>query len=203
MKRILTIDPRIKTKTKDLPIDLPHIIRVNEFTEAAAKTFAEDMQKAHELRQHIIPVVIDSYGGMVDALIAMISEIQHSEVPVATICQGKAMSCGSVLLSCGAEGYRYIDPYSRIMIHDVSDMTFGKTEEIKADVAETDRLSKLIFHLMAKNCGQQKNFFLEEIHKRAHAEWYLTPTQAKKLNLVNHIKVPSFKIDVRVETEFG
>jgi len=203
MKRILTIDPRIKTKFKDLPLDLPLIILVNEFNESSAKKFSEDMQKAHELKQHIIPIVIDSYGGMVDSLISMISEIQSSEITVATICQGKAMSCGSVLLSCGEEGYRYIDPNSRVMIHDVKNMVSGKNEEIKAEATETDRLSRMVFHLMAKNCGQEKTFFLDEIHRRAHSEWYLTANQAKKINLVNHIKIPSFKIDVRVETEFG
>jgi len=203
MKRILTIDPRIKSKTKAELLDLPTIVWVNEFNESAAKKFSEDMQNAHERKQHIIPVVIDSYGGAVDSLVTMISEIQSAEVPVATICQGKAMSCGSVLLSCGTEGYRYIDPNSRVMIHDVSNSTWGKTEEIKADAAETDRLSKLIFQMMAKNCGHEKNYFLEEIHKRGHAEWYLTPAQAKRINLVNHVKVPSFRIDVRVEAEFG
>jgi len=203
MKNLLTIDPRLKLKKNDVPMDLPVVIHVNEFKEASAKTFSLDMQKAHQSGQPIIPIVIDSYGGQVDALIHMISEIQNAEVPVATICQGKAMSCGSILLSFGTEGHRYCDVNSRIMIHDVSNMAAGKNEEIKAEASETDRLNKMIFNMMDKNCGQDRNFFSKEIHEKGHAEWYLTAQQAKKLNLINFIRVPTLRTSVEVTVEFG
>lgn len=41
---------------------------------------------------------------------SMVSDIKHSRIPVATIVQGKAMSCGAILFSCGEEGMRYMDP---------------------------------------------------------------------------------------------
>ena len=77
MKRLIKCDPRIIQKKNEL-LEPPVIVRVNEFTESSAKTFAEDMQRAHEAGQPIIPVVIDSYGGMVDSLIAMVSEIESA-----------------------------------------------------------------------------------------------------------------------------
>jgi ATP-dependent Clp protease protease subunit len=198
MKRIFNCDPRIQKKKEIL--EPPIIVRVNEFTESSAKTFAEEMQNAHDAGQPIIPVLIDSYGGFVDSLVAMISEIENSKIPVATICQGKAMSCGSILLSCGAEGHRYIDPNSRVMIHDVSNMVWGKTEEVKATAAEQDRLSKLIFRLMAKNCGHRdKNYFLKLIHDKGHADWFLTAKETKKHKIVNHLRVPDFKVEVSVD----
>ena len=57
---------------------------------------------------------------------SMISDIKHSSIPVATIVQGKAMSCGAILFSFGAEGKRYMDPDATVMIHDVSSMDRGK-----------------------------------------------------------------------------
>ena len=102
--------------------DLPVVIRVRSFTEAAAKEFSNLVTKAQNTGQPVLPVIIDSYGGQVYSLMSMISDIKHSKIPVATIVQGKAMSCGAILSSFGAEGKRYMDPDSTVMIHDVSSM---------------------------------------------------------------------------------
>ena len=106
----------------------PIIARVNKFDEPTAKAFSTAIMKAQNTGQHIIPIIIDSYGGQVYSLMSMISDIKHSKVPVATIVQGKAMSCGAILFSFGAEGHRYMDPDSTLMIHDVSSMGWGKVE---------------------------------------------------------------------------
>ena len=70
--------------------DLPVVIRVRKFDEAAAKTFSDTMANAQNTGQPIVPVIIDSYGGQVYSLMSMISDIKHSRIPVATITQGKA-----------------------------------------------------------------------------------------------------------------
>ena len=98
----------------------PVIIRVNKFNEESAKDFATKIAMAHNTGQQVIPVVIDSYGGQVYSLMSMISAIKNSDLPVATIIEGKAMSCGAILFSFGEEGMRYMDPYATVMIHDVS-----------------------------------------------------------------------------------
>ena len=181
----------------------PIIIQVNEFNEDAAMNFRSSMSIAHNTGQKVIPIIIDSYGGQVYSLMSMISAIKDATLPVATIVTGKAMSCGSILLSCGEEGFRFCDPNSRIMIHDVSNMAWGKTEEVKAEASETDRLNKLVFSMMDKNCEQERGFFLDKIHEKGHAEWYLTAKQAKSLNLINHIRVPTLEVNINVEIDFG
>ena len=102
------------------------------FDEKSAQEFSEKMSDAHNTGQPVIPIVIDSYGGQVYALMTMISAIKHSEVPIATIVEGKAMSCGAVLFTFGETGMRYMDPDATLMIHDVSSMDWGKVEELKA-----------------------------------------------------------------------
>ena len=196
MRRELNVDEKIKIKKKDLPIEIPVIVRVNEFSEVSAKNFSEDMQKAHETSQPIIPIVIDSYGGAVDALLCMMSEIENSRLPVATVCQGKAMSCGAVLLSCGTQNLRFVDPNARIMIHEISGYNGGKNEEIQVSAAEISRLNKQIFKKMARNCGQEENYFLGKMKERANTDWYLSPAQARKCGLVNHIRIPTLKINI-------
>ncbi len=197
MLKYINVDPKIKCKTADL-IAEPIVIRVRQFTEEAVEKFSENISKAHETGQTIIPVVVDSYGGECYGLFSMISEIQNSKLPVATIMEGKAMSAGGILFSFGTEGYRYMASNATMMIHEVSSGSYGKVEEIKADSEETDRINTLIFKLMAKNCGHPENYFLNIVHERRHADWYLTAKEAKKHNLANYIRVPEFRVDVSV-----
>jgi ATP-dependent Clp protease protease subunit len=202
MKKLLMMDSKLKVKNASDIYNEPVVIRVTDFDEKAATAFAEDMSKAHNTGQPIIPIVIDSYGGQVDSLNSMISEIESASLPVATIVVGKAMSCGAILLTYGAEGYRFADSNARIMIHDVSSGNWGKNEEIKASAKETDRLQKQIFKKMAQNCGKADDYFLKLIHEKSHAEWYLTPQEAKKHNLINHIRVPTFHTKISVDITF-
>ena len=188
-------------KDADLKID-PIIVRVNKFDEKSATEFVATMGAAHNTGQKIIPVVIDSYGGQVYALMAMISAIQHSTLPVATIVQGKAMSCGAILMSFGAEGKRFCDPNATLMIHDVSSWTYGKVEDVKSSAKESDRLNTQVYHMMAQNCGKPDDYFLKIADKKKHADWYLDAKEAKKHNLVNHLRVPSFNVKVSVDIEF-
>jgi ATP-dependent Clp protease protease subunit len=182
--------------------DLPIVIRVNKFDEASAKTFSVLMRKAQNTGQPVVPVIIDSYGGQVYSLMSMISDIQHSKIPVATIVQGKAMSCGAILFSFGAPGKRYMDQNATVMIHDVSSMDRGKVEEIKASAEETERLNKKIYHMMAENCGQHEDYFLEIVHEKGHADWFLDAKECKKHKLANHLRVPDLKIEATVKIDF-
>jgi ATP-dependent Clp protease protease subunit len=180
----------------------PVIIRVNKFDEDSASAFQNEIARAHSTGQEVIPVVISSYGGQVYSLMTMISAIRHSELPVATIVEGKAMSCGAILFSFGADGMRYMDPDATVMIHDVSSMSFGKNEETKASAEESDRLNQKIFEMMATNCGKKKSHFLDEVHERGHADWFLTAEDSKKHGLTNHLHVPTMTINVDVTIDF-
>jgi ATP-dependent Clp protease protease subunit len=189
-------------KDPELISDLPVVIRVRKFDESAAKEFSEQMTKAQNTGQPVVPVIIDSYGGQVYSLMSMISDIQHSRIPVATIVQGKAMSCGAILFSFGAEGKRYMDPNSTIMIHDVSSMSRGKVEEVKADAGETERLNQIVYRMMAQNCGHHDEYFLDIVHEKGHADWYLDANECKKHKIANHLRVPELKIETKVQFSF-
>ena len=193
------IDPKIK----ELELrKQPMIIRGNKFDEESAKKFALEMGAAHNTGQNIIPVVIDSYGGQVYSLMSMISAIKHSEKPVATIVEGKAMSCGAILFSFGSDGYRFMDPDATLMIHDVSSMDWGKVEELKAGAYEADRLNEKVYKMMAQNCGKKDDYFMKIVDKKKHADWFLDAEEAKKHNLAQHLRVPKIAIKVSVDIDF-
>tara|TARA_R110001583_G_scaffold16272_1_gene66631 strand:- start:4536 stop:5138 length:603 start_codon:yes stop_codon:yes gene_type:complete len=180
----------------------PVIIRVNKFDEESAKKFAQEMAQAHNTGQKVVPVIIDSYGGQVYSLMSMISAIKHSDLPVATIVEGKAMSCGAILFSFGAQGYRFMDPDATVMIHDVSSMDMGKVEELKAGALEADRLNNIVYTMMAQNCGKADDYFMKIVDKKKHADWFLDAKQAKRHGLANHLRVPKINIEVSVDINF-
>jgi ATP-dependent Clp protease protease subunit len=195
---------KYKTKISPLIKELelrknPIIVRVNKFNEDSAKKFANEMAAAHNTGQDIIPVVIDSYGGQVYSLMSMIGAIKNSDLPVATIVEGKAMSCGAILFSFGESGRRYMDPHATLMIHDVSSSEYGKVEEIKASADETERLNQIVYKMMAKNCGHKDMYFLDLVHEKGHADWFLDSKEAKKHGLADHLRLPTLNVNVNVK----
>jgi ATP-dependent Clp protease protease subunit len=180
----------------------PVIITVNKFDEKSAKEFQQQVAQAHNTGQKVIPVVIDSYGGQVYSLMSMISAINHAELPVATIVEGKAMSCGAILFSFGEQGMRFMDPDATVMIHDVSSMAWGKVEEVKVSADETERLNQKVYTMMARNCRKKDDYFLKIVHKKGHADWFLDSAEAKRHGMANQLRVPKINISVSVDIEF-
>ena len=176
----------------------PVVITVNKFDEESANEFAVLVSAAQNTGQKVIPVVIDSYGGEAYSLLSMIGTIKSSKLPIATIVKGKAMSCGALFASFGEEGLRFMDKDAVLMIHDVSTMAFGKVEELKADARESDRLNKKLYVMMARNCGKPDDYFLNLIHDKGHADWFLEAEEAKEHNIVQQLRVPSLKGTVTV-----
>lgn len=175
-------------------------ILVNEFSEYGVKCFKSDFDDLNNSNLPIIPILIDSFGGEVYSLLAMLDIISTATKPVATIALGKAMSCGSILLACGTKGLRFVGHHSTVMVHDVATVSFGKIEELKADVGEGDRLNNKIFDLLDERCGRAKGYFQKIVAQKKHANWYLDPPEVVKHGIADHIGMPvidsSFNIDV-------
>jgi ATP-dependent Clp protease protease subunit len=169
-------------------------IHVSDFTEDSGHRFLEDYTKCLNSGQDLVPIVIDSYGGQVDALTLMIDLIKSSPIPCATICLGKAMSAGAILLSCGTPDLRFASPNSRIMVHNMSSLAFGKVHDIKVDTVEIERLQEQLFGIVDKNCKKKKNYFLNLLRKNNNSDLYLSPQEALKHGLIDHIKVPYFRM---------
>ena len=181
----------------------PTIITVNELNEEAARKFQDQISIAQNSGQKVIPVEIDSFGGEVYSLMSMIAAIKASKIPVATIVQGKAMSCGAILASFGAEGLRFMDKDATMMIHDVSSYAFGKIEDLKANAREAERLNKKVYIMMSRNCGKSDDYFSKLIHDKGHSDWFLDAEEAKNHGLINHIRMPELQISVKVDIDLA
>ena len=177
----------------------PVIIRVNKFDEKSSKEFADEIAKANNTGQSIIPVIIDSYGGQVYSLMSMIASIKSSELPVATIVEGKAMSCGVVLFSCGTEGHRYITEDATLMIHDVSSMAWGKNSEIQATAEEVKRLNDKIYGILSTNSNKSEKWFNKQLNDKGRADRFIESAEAIDLGLADKVGMPKLEISVKLD----
>jgi ATP-dependent Clp protease protease subunit len=198
MNIITSLHPLLETaKLRHDPV----IIRVNKFEEEATTKFIKSMSDAQSTGQPIIPIVIDSYGGYVDSLIAMADCVRASPVPVAMIVEGKAMSCGAMLLSFGTPGLRFISPNSRVMVHEVASGTWGKVNDMRYNVAETARLNAWAFEQLDRNCGKPAGYFAGIVHEKGHADWFMNADEAISHGLAEHKRVPVFQTTIHVKHE--
>lgn len=201
--KFLKIDPRLWIEKLDDVMDEPKVVRVNEFGEEALEDFEKDFEAAHSTGQPVIPIVIDSYGGSAYGVLGMIATIEQSRVPVATVLTSKAMSAGAILFMFGTEGHRYMHPEASMMIHDVGSWTGGKVEEIKADTKNLDLMNQNIYKRCSRQIGKDEKYLAALIKEHNHVDWFLTAKEAKKHNIANHLKVPSFEIKISLDVTFG
>lgn len=161
-------------------------IWVTQFTEESAKSFTKEVFEASANKDKPIVIYIDSYGGVVDSLAVMAGALGSVENKIITVCVGKAMSCGAILLSCGDE--RYVDIDSRVMIHEISGGTRGNIKDVELDVDEMKRLNAYWMERLAMNCGKKLSD-LETLFKERR-DIYMTAHQAIKFGLADKIGIP-------------
>lgn len=176
-------------------------IWVNQFTEESAAKFREQVLKI-ALRDPNMPIIvyIDSYGGYVHSLAKMIDTLDQLANPIITVCMGKAMSCGAILLSHGH--HRYCAPNSTVMIHEVSSGTFGDVHDIHNDTLETKRLNEHFLGLLARNCGIKTGYkgLRKLIKERDGRDLYLDPRAAVKFGIVDEVGTPAIIPKLLYET---
>ena len=166
-------------------------IWVIKFDEASAQKFRERvMSRARHSDKDPIVIYIDSYGGEVDALAKMIETLDEISNPIITVCMGKAMSCGAVLLSHG--DIRFIGRHSRTMVHEVSSWTVGNVHDIKTDSQETSRLNEYFMGLLARNCNIRDGYAgLRKVLKAKDGrDVYMDAEQTVKFGLADKVGLP-------------
>ena len=80
-----------------------------------------------------INMIINSEGGCVYEMLAIVDYMKSLAVPINTICRGKAFSAAAVILANGT-GTRYASKHSTIMFHQSSAWLQGKQADVKASI---------------------------------------------------------------------
>jgi ATP-dependent Clp protease, protease subunit len=130
-----------------------------------------------------ILILIDSYGGYVDSMWAMIDVMNLCRCKIHTLCVGKAMSAASLMLMNGTKGKRYCTPNSRIMLHKVSAWHGGNFDDLDIQMKETKRIEEKLEDFIIKNSKLNKGM-LSKVLKN---DFYLDPPEAKKNGIIDKI----------------
>jgi ATP-dependent Clp protease protease subunit len=130
-----------------------------------------------------ILLFIDSYGGHVHSLLAIHDIIHLLRCDVATVCIGKAMSCGQMLLMSGTKGKRFITQNARVLVHEIATGTYGKLTDVEIDIAEGKELQKIFEKLIIKYTKVNKT----TLNKLMERDSYMNAKESKDYGFIDHI----------------
>lgn len=132
-----------------------------------------------------IKLFINSPGGVVTSGMVMYDTMQMITSPVSTICMGLAASMGSILLSAGTKGKRFIYPHGEVMIHQPSLGGYfqATSADIEIQANQIKKTKELGANILAKNCG--KSF--EQIMADFDRDYWMDADEAVAYGIVDGI----------------
>lgn len=137
-------------------------------------------------KDKLIHMYISSFGGEIEAGLAIYDSMQMIDAPIATYCIGVAYSMAAWLLAAGEKGKRYATTHATIMLHQISFGTSGTTKDIEIDV------QKLVSDqdLMAKILARHTNKSFDEIKQNIQYNLWLKPEQAIEFGIIDKVLQP-------------
>src|SRR5688572_12175234 len=132
-----------------------------------------------------IKFFISSPGGAVTSGMVVYDTMQMIKSPVSTICMGLAASMGSILLSGGEKGRRFIYPHGEVMIHQPS--LGGHIQGVSADMEihaeQILRTKEMGAKILAENTGQT----IERIRKDFERDYWMDAEKSIEYGIVDKI----------------
>ena len=114
---------------------------------------------------------------------AIYDTIKSLKSPVSTVCSGLAASMGSILLSVGAKGRRFVQPNARVMIHQPSGGARGQASNIEIQAREILKTRELGARILADNCGQSFDKVMKDINR----DYWMDANESVEYGIVDGI----------------
>ena len=130
-----------------------------------------------------ITIYIDTVGGSVHSGLLMYDTMMMSPCPIQTIGIGKVMSMGTLLLSAGDPGDRYISRNTSVMIHQISGRAFGTMSEMDNAIDETRRLQEVYLSILAKHTGKD----MDDIRDDMQSDYFMSAEESLEYGLADTI----------------
>jgi len=132
-----------------------------------------------------IKFYISSPGGSVTSGMVIYDTMKLIKSPISTICMGLAASMGSILLSGGEKGRRFIFPHGEVMIHQPS--IGGHIQAVSADMEihaeQILRAKEMGARILAENTGQT----IERIKKDFERDYWMDAEKSIEYGIVDKI----------------
>lgn len=132
-----------------------------------------------------IKFYINTPGGSITAGMAVFDTMQMISSPISVIVTGMAASMGSILLSGGTKGRRFLLPHARVLIHQplIMGRIVAPAVDINIQAQEMEKLREELNSILAKASGQP----LEKIQQDTDRDFYLTAKEAIAYGLADAI----------------
>ena len=132
-----------------------------------------------------IKFYINSPGGVVTSGMVMYDTMRMMKSPVSTICMGLAASMGSILLSGGVKGRRFIYPHGEVMIHQPSlgGSMRGVSADLEIQAVQTRKVKEIGAKILAQNCGKT----VDQIMKDFDRDYWMDAKEAIEYGIVDGI----------------
>ncbi|TAF53138.1 MAG: ATP-dependent Clp protease proteolytic subunit [Sphingobacteriia bacterium] len=132
-----------------------------------------------------IQFFINSPGGVVTSGMVMYDTMKMISSPVSTICMGLAASMGSILLSAGVKGQRFIFPHGEVMIHQPSLGGYyqATSADIEIQASQIRKTKELGAKILADNCGKS----VEQIMTDFDRDYWMNAEEAIGYGIVDGI----------------
>ena len=132
-----------------------------------------------------IKFFINSPGGVVSSGFIIYDTMKMLKSPVSTICMGLAASMGSILLSGGVKGRRFVYPLSEIMIHQPSLGGYmqGVSVDLEITAKQTRRVKDISARILAENCGKK----FDQIMKDFDRDYWMDAKEAIDYGIVDAV----------------
>jgi ATP-dependent Clp protease protease subunit len=137
-----------------------------------------DMESNDEIQFYI-----NSPGGYVTDGFAIYDTMKSLKSPVSTICSGLAASMGSILMSGGEKGKRFIHPHAKIMIHQPMGGAQGQASNIEIQAQEILKIKELSAKILAENCGQD----FDKVMKDFKRDYWMNAQESLDYGIVDGI----------------
>jgi len=114
-----------------------------------------------------IKFYINSPGGVVTSGMVIYDVIKMMKSPVSTVCMGLAASMGSILLSAGEKGKRFIFPHGEVMIHQPSLGGYfqGVSADLEIHAVQIQKTKEIGAQILSENCGQPYDKVLKDLER--------------------------------------
>ena len=126
---------------------------------------------------------VNSPGGSVTAGLSIIDTMHHIKPDGATVCVGMAASMGSLILSQGAKGKRYILPNAEVMIHQPSGGAYGQASDIDITAKHIIKTRERLNKMLSKATGQK----LAKVEQDVDRDLFMDAEEAKTYGIVDAI----------------
>ena len=132
-----------------------------------------------------IKFYINSPGGIVTSGFVIYDTMQMIKSPVSTVCMGLAASMGSILLSGGTKGKRFIYPHGEVMIHQPSlgGHIQGVSADLEIQARQAQRAKDIGAKILADNCGKT----VDRIMKDFDRDYWMDAKEAVEYGIVDKV----------------